>query len=330
MNTASYVFSEGNELPVGTSLMQGHFTISGMIQSDRSGISYLAYDSAGTSVVIKECFPERFCKRNGQMVLASSNSTRADFQSTQHLFQNEARVLARLDHSNVIGIQHVFDANGTSYMVLDYVEGQTLSELITAGKQLSPRQITDILCDTLKTLTYVHEQGILHGDISPDSIIVTAQMKPYIVGFGAARQLTPDNTLAAPISRSVKDGYSPQEFYIAGGKIGAYSDLYSLAASFYQVISGSRPIGAQDRLKAVSRQKPDPYEALTSITADYPNAFCAALDTALAAFPRKRPQTANEWLDAIVTERPKADLIDFPFAHSHSPEGTGIYRSPAE
>jgi hypothetical protein len=83
-------------------------------------------------------------------------------------------------------------------------------------------------------------------------------------------------------------------------------------------------------LKAVSRQKPDTYVTLASMKTDYPQAFCEALDNALAAFPRKRPQVADEWLDVIVTQRSEADVIAFPHAHTHSPKGTGIYRSPGE
>ena len=330
MSTVLNVFSEGDELPSGASLMQGHFTIQRAIHSGGFGVAYLATDRNGTKVVIKECYPEAFCKRNGTQVVPLSGSTRSNFQAIQKQFQSEARILAQFDHANIIGIQNVFDENGTSYMVLDHIEGRDLMEVISTTNHLTAPQITEILCEVLKALAYVHEQGYLHGDISPDNIIVTPDMKPYLIDFGTARQIIPDDVLAVPVMRAVKDGYSPQEFYVAGGKIGSYSDLYSLAASFYQIIAGTRPACAQDRLKAISRQKPDPYVSLASMKTEYPKAFCEALDSALAAFPRKRPQAADEWLDVIVTERPKADVIAFPHAHTHSPKGTGIYRSPAE
>ena len=330
MSTVLNIFAQDDELSFGTSLMQGHFTITKAIHRGGFGIAYLAKDLTGKKFVIKECFPDAYCKREGGKVVPLSSWAREDFQAIQRQFQAEARVLASFDHSNVIGIHNFFEENGTSYMVLEYVEGRDLMDIISTNNDLAPHQITAILIDVLEALSYIHEQGFLHGDLAPDNIMVTADLKPYLVDFGTARKLVPDDVMLMPVMRAVKDGYSPQEFYIAGGTVGSYSDLYSLAASFYQIITGKKPVGAQDRIKAISRQKPDPYEPLASLTTDYPDSFCAALDQALSAFPRRRPQTAEALLNAIAMERPEADLISFPHAHTHSPKGTGIYRSPAE
>jgi serine/threonine protein kinase len=333
MNTLLNATTQNDDLPQGTTLMRGHFTLLHTIHSGGFGMAYLAVDPAGERVVVKECFPEAFCKRVGKNVMPLSIRDREDFAAIQKQFQNEARVLAMLDHSNVVGIRNVFEENGTSYMALDHIKGRDLADLLKDPSfNPTPTEMTKILCGALSALSYVHEQGFLHSDISPDNIIITPDMKPYLIDFGSARDIAPTSSLGMPVMRAVKDGYSPQEFYIAGGKTGSFSDIYSLAATFYHVITGQRPPSAQVRLKVLSRQQDDPYKGLGELAPEYPEAFIDALDQAISAFPRRRQTEAMDWHAAIeIKEAPvNAELIPFPFTHSHAPKGTGIYRNPAE
>ena len=333
MSTVLEMTTQSDDLPAGTVLMQGNFILLHTIHMGGFGIAYLARDLNDQKVVIKECFPEAYCKRKGRNVAPLSPSYREDFQAIQKQFKNEARILADLDHSNIVGINTVFEENGTTYMVLQHVQGRDLADLANEHSfKPTPSQVTKILCDVLDALNYVHEQGYLHGDISPDNIIITPELKPYLIDFGSAREIEPPLGLGLPVMRAVKDGYSPQEFYVAGGKTNPCSDIYSLAATFHHVITGERPPSAQDRLKAVSRQQDDPYRGLAAQAPKYCETFVDAIDQALSSFPRRRQSSAEQWRDAIAIEEVKqdAELIEFPTIHTHAPKGTRIYRNPAE
>ena len=99
--------------------------------------------------------------------------------------------------------------------------------------------------------------------------------------------------------RVVKDGYSPQEFYIAGSEQGPWSDLYALAATLYHLIKGEAPVNGQERLAAIADQRPDPYAPLTGKIEGYPAGFLEAIDQAMNTKPSRRLQSAAEWLDMI-------------------------------
>ncbi|MDX8351824.1 serine/threonine-protein kinase [Cognatiyoonia sp. IB215182] len=219
-----------------------------------------------------------------------------DFQSVVHLFLKEARSLAKLDHPNIVGVHQIFEEHGTAYMALDYVHGSDLLGYITEPeKHLSPTQIRTLLGKVLDAVRFVHDAGLLHRDISPDNIIVTKTLEPILIDFGAAREQATQAKQALSALPVVKDGYSPQEFYLAGSTQGSSSDLYSLAATFYHLIAGETPPDSQMRVTLHVTEQIDPYVPLGQRTKDFDETFCAAIDRALAILPQDRLQSAAEW-----------------------------------
>ncbi|WP_207493642.1 serine/threonine protein kinase [Yoonia litorea] len=276
--------------------MSGQYEITGYLNHGGFGLTYLANDSLGRPVVIKECFPQAMCRRSRLAVQARSRAHQKDVESVIRLFIKEAQALSKLEHPNIVGVHQVFEENGTAYMVLDFVDGADLLTYIeNPGKQLTPRQIRTTLSKVLDAIAFVHDAGILHRDISPDNIILTKSFEPILIDFGAARQKASKATQALSALRVVKDGYSPQEFYLAGSTQSPSSDLYSLAATFYHLASGEIPPDSQIRLNAHVANEGDPYVPLGNKTDGYDAAFCAAIDKALAILPRDRIQSANEW-----------------------------------
>ncbi|MEM6412985.1 MAG: serine/threonine-protein kinase, partial [Pseudomonadota bacterium] len=284
-------------LPVGTTLSDDQFTITKRLGAGGFGITYTADDNVlGRTVVIKECFPEDFCIRDGKNVFSRKTSDAKPIRSIVKMFMREARSLAKLRHPNIVGVHRIFEENGTAYMVLDLIEGQDLFDILDAKTTpLSPSRVRDILLQLLDAIEKVHEMGLLHRDISPDNILIENDGTPVLIDFGAARVDATRHTRAVSSFMVVKDGYSPQEFYVAGSEQAPSSDLYALAATFYHVLSGRPPPNPQTRLMDIAGQRPDPCKPLAGRIEGYDQQFLEAIDRAMQIHPGDRLQTAAKW-----------------------------------
>ncbi|SFS22217.1 serine/threonine-protein kinase [Yoonia litorea] len=289
-----------DELKPGTKLMHGQYTIESFLNAGGFGITYLARDSLDRKVVIKECFPGAFCRRSRAIVQARSRAHQNELKSIVRLFVQEARSLAKLDHPNIVGVHQVFEDNDTAYMALDFVRGRDLLDIIEdPNTSLSPAQTKNILKEVLNAVGFIHDQQILHRDISPDNILINKDYHPVLIDFGAAREEATKQSRVLSALRVVKDGYSPQEFYIAGSDQSPSSDLYALAASFHHLIVGDVPPNSQARLAAIASGEADPYQPIAGRFPDYDDNFLAAIDKALAVLPKDRVQSAKEWLNMM-------------------------------
>lgn len=287
-------------LPSGTTLCHGQYEIIDYLNSGGFGITYLALDSLGRKVVIKECFPEAMCRRTGQSVAFRSRSYHTEFINVVELFEKEAHALAQLQHPNIVGVHQIFKDNGTAYMALDYINGVDLLQVLEdAPEQLTPETLRHILTALLKALSYVHSNGILHRDISPDNILLADNFTPVLIDFGAARENASRASRILSRVHTVKDGYSPQEFYLAGSAQERASDLYSLAATMHHLLTGSPPPNSNIRLAAVAEGRLDPYEPLRGRVMGYDDHFLDAIDQCLAVFARDRMKSAEVWFDHI-------------------------------
>lgn len=286
-----------DELEPGHTLMHGQYTIEGFLNAGGFGITYLAKNSLDRTVVIKECFPASHCRRSETSVRPRSRSHTKEYSSIVKRFVDEAHSLAKVKHPNVVGVHEVFEDNKTAYMVLDFIEGPDLLDIIEGKKEKpTPTQIEAMLKKLLDALGYIHGLDMLHRDISPDNILLNSAMEPILIDFGAVREDVAQKDRALSELRVVKDGYSPQEFYVSGAKQGAYSDLYALAATFYHLIVGEIPVDAQKRLAAVAGAGADPYQPLVGRVSEYSEPFLQGIDTALNMIPKDRFESAEQWL----------------------------------
>lgn len=301
----------GDELKPGTTLLHGQYTIDSYLSSGGFGVTYLARDSLDRLVVIKECFPSAMCCRADRSVRVRSRSNQQDFEKIVSLFGREARALAKLAHPNIVGVHQVFEDNNTSYMALDYVEGRELLDVIEEQRSLlGPPEVKALLMRMLSAVAYIHDRDILHRDISPDNILIDKRGEPILIDFGAAREQATRASRVLSSLHTVKDGYSPQEFYLAGGKQFPSSDLYALAATFYHVLTGEAPLNSQTRLAAIAEKKPDPYAPLTVRVRGYDRFFLEAIDKALSVFPKDRLQSAAEWVEMIDAEKRRRAALE--------------------
>ena len=291
-------------LAPGSTLLGGQFTIQRYLSSGGFGITYLATDSLNRTVVIKECYPEAFCARVNKSVRARTSSYQSDFESIVSLFVREARSLAKLNHSGVVGVHQVFEDNETAYMALDLVEGCDLLTIIEEDdRSLTPSQVVAMTLDLLDAVDHVHSQDLLHRDISPDNILVDLSGRPVLIDFGAAREEASRKSRVLSSVLVVKDGYSPQEFYLAGSQQFPCSDLYALAATLSHLISGEAPPNSQARLAALASSQPDLYTPLCGRFPEYDDCFLSAIDKAMSIVPAKRLQSAKDWAALIDPSR---------------------------
>ena len=293
-----------DELPPGTRILHGQYTITGYLNSGGFGITYRAKDSLGRDVVIKECFPGVMCFRADNEVRVRSKSHTEEFADMVQNFVKEAHALATLDHKNIVKVHQVFEENQTAYMAIDYIDGLDLLAVIEEDRdRLGPQEIETLTRKTLGAIKYVHDRGMLHRDISPDNILLDANNEPILIDFGAAREKAKQSGRVMSRLKFVKDGYSPQEFYVEGSDQGPWSDLYSFAASLYHLISGAPPEEGQKRMAALAQKQADPYLPLKGRIKGYSAGFLESIDTSLQVVPRDRFQSADEWLGALAPRR---------------------------
>ena len=296
--------SPNDALPPGTELLGGQYVIERYLSSGGFGITYRARDSLDRLVVIKECYPEALCTRSNKTVRARSQGHVNEFQSLVDMFMREARSIAKLKHPNIVGVHQIFEDNDTAYMALDHIDGRDLLDTIEGEAQnMSPERVKTLLLKVLDAIETVHEHDMLHRDISPDNILIDKWGDPILIDFGAAREEASKKSRALSALLVVKDGYSPQEFYIAGSKQTECSDLYALAATFYHLIVGAPPPNSQSRLSAIASHTDDPYKTLVDRIPGYEKDFLQAIDLCMSVFPADRLQSAGDWIEMIDAER---------------------------
>jgi serine/threonine protein kinase len=245
-----YVSESLLHLPPGT-LLRDKFLLGRVLGQGGFGITYIAWDKTlNIKLAIKEYLPQQLATRlAGQNTVTVYKSSLAEeFNYGLNKFLEEARTLARFaENPNIVTVRDYFEANGTAYMVMNYVEGLTFEQyLFSKGGRISFKQALEIIMPVLDVLKEVHKVGIMHRDISPDNILLDNNGRVVLIDFGAARQDLKDRSKS--LSVILKAGYAPLEQYSSKGEQGPWSDLYSVAATIYRAITGLMPPESIDRI----------------------------------------------------------------------------------
>ena len=254
------------------------------------GITYRARDSQlDREVAIKEYLPTLLAYRSaGMTVLPRSTKVADDFGWGRDRFVAEGRTLASLHHAP--GIVRVFDfleTNGTAYIVMEMLHGDTLEGRIKSGPPLDGPAVERILRTLLDGLEQVHDAGFLHRDIKPANILLDARGTPTLIDFGASRAAMTGRTMA--MTAVFTPGYAATE-QMTSAKQGPWTDIYGLAATLYHAITGEAPPNAFDRLLE------DEYKPLARLApAGFSPGLIAGIDAGLAVRASDRPQSIAGW-----------------------------------
>ena len=263
------------------------------------GITYLAWDSQlDAKVAIKEFMPGEIAARlEGSTVSVMSADRSEDFAYGAERFQEEARTLAKfIGNPNIAGVSSYFDENGTSYFVMDYIEGISFKTYIAnQGGKVSAEEALNVMIPVLRALTAVHREGFIHRDVTPDNIYITKDGIVKLLDFGSARYSIGDKSKSLDVI--LKVGYAPKEQYIRRSRQGPYTDVYSCAACFYAALTGFLPPEALERLEH------DTLVPVSQCGISIPEYLDRAILKGLAVQPEDRFQSAEEFLEAIETQQ---------------------------
>ena len=241
------------KLQSGTILQSGRYRIVDSLGRGGFGVTYLAEQVlARRKVCIKEFFPQDYYKRDEDSVSISllSENFKENMLRFKAKFIKEAQTIAALDHPNIIQIYDVFEENGTAYYVMDYIEGESLSELVKRNGAMSERDAVTYIKQVAAALEHIHEQQIMHLDVKPGNIMVrTKDSRSILIDFGLSKHYdseSGDATSTTPVG--VSHGFAPMEQYKQGGvsKFSPETDIYSLGATLYYLVTGKVPPQAAD------------------------------------------------------------------------------------
>jgi hypothetical protein len=286
-------------------VLDGRYLIGRVLGAGGFGITYLAWDlDLDMKLAIKEYFPNSFGARdrNHSTVIPANTHSKDAFEHGLKKFLEEGKALARFQgHPSIASVMTFFRENGTSYLVMKYEDGITVQEYL---KQHSGRldfsTVVRIAMPIFDALRAVHQEGILHRDISPDNIIINRSRQIKILDFGSAKRdmTVRDSTLQITLKR----GFSPEEQYRANGKQGPWTDVYAVGATFYQCLTGSKPPDALERLSDDTLAPP------ATLGVKMPKDAEKALLKALAVRAPNRFQTIDEFREAFITGEPAPDI----------------------
>ena len=236
-------------LPHG-SVLNGRYILGRVLGQGGFGITYVAKDYKTDGIMaVKEYLPDEFATRTGTHEVTSYVGERRDnFEYGKECFLKEAETLAKfIGNDNIVRIHSYFEENGTAYFVMDYVEGESFQKYIRDhGGKIGWRDAERVLLPIMDALDAVHAEGIIHRDVTPDNIFITKSGGVKLLDFGAARYSLGDKSCSLDIV--LKHGFAPKEQYSRHGKQGPYTDVYSLAASYYYAITGVKPPESIERM----------------------------------------------------------------------------------
>ena len=279
-------------LPIG--FMLHEYRIDAILGQGGFGITYLATDvNLNAKVAVKEYLPGDFAHRaSDKSVSPRWPEDREHYQQGLDSFLIEARTLATFRHPNIVRVARFFEAHRTAYMVLEYERGKALKEWWLGHNDMPEQDLVILLQPLLDGLAAVHAAGYLHRDIKPDNIYLRRDDGSLVLlDFGAARQSSAD---MQELAGAVTPGYAPPEQYDASNQ-SASTDIYSLGATLYWMISGGKPPPAPLRLAGKDPIIPAEQVGKGRYTVE----FLRAIDWALTLEQSGRPQDMQQFRRAL-------------------------------
>ncbi len=258
MDVEGYIAPK-NCLPPFT-ILQSKYMIGRVLGQGGFGITYVGYDmNLATYVAIKEYYPESISSRglgdNPLMVTAQPNKD-AIYDKNLNRFVDEARNLSKFyGLPGIVSVRNFFYDNGTAYIVMDYVAGEDLKKyLADNGGKLDEATVLSLMKPVLESLYEIHKKGLIHRDISPDNIMFDDDGTIKLIDFGAVRGTSTETEMTYTVM--LKHGYAPQEQYYAKGNQGPWTDIYSLCATMYKMLTGCIPPNCIERMSEDSYMPP--------------------------------------------------------------------------
>ena len=287
-----------NALPKGYRLPE--YQIEKPISEGGFSVVYLATHLPTRSrVVIKEFFPIKYAKRidTGRVETVTEEASRSFGMGIKRFF-NEGSALAKINHDNVVHVTHIFRANNTVYMVMDFEVGRDMRWYIKRKNGgLSEKFLRTVFPEVLSGMLELHKNHILHLDIKPANILLRSGGHPLLIDFGAVKHMKGAANLEVK-GHTLTQGFAPIEQH-NHGNIGPWSDIYAIGATMYSCITGKPPPSAPERVKK---------DKLESVIRSfekkkYSSSLLEAINVAMKMDMTERPQTIEEFM-ALLDVKP--------------------------
>lgn len=282
-------------LDIGTTLGGGRYVIEKVLGIGGFGITYYArHKELGSHYAVKEFFINGKCMREGDHNTVSlQDMDPVMYSKLRNRFADEARTLASLNHPHVVRVNDIFDENNTSYIVMEYVEGTTLQQLVERNGKMSYDDAVNCMGQLGEAVAYIHSKHVLHRDIKPDNIIVTPDNRIVLIDFGSAREFVHDEVQRHTTILTL--GYAPIEQYTSTSKKGNYTDIYAMGGVFYFLLTGQRPMDVTTR---TMERMPSPHELDPNISLDVSQTIMKAMEFK----PEDRYQSVDAFMADLLGE----------------------------
>ena len=262
----------------------------------------MSYDmNSHKKFAVKEYYPSMFVHRDNRVdektVQPISKSTISDFKEGMERYVKEAEILSRFFHlPGIVSVKDFFYENGTAYIAMEYVEGISLKEYLKRrGDKIAWDEMLGIMQPLLQSMSVIHEAQIIHRDISPDNIMVGNDGKITLIDFGAARLVSGKEDKSKTVV--LKHGYAPIEQYDSRGNQGPWTDIYSLCATMYKMLTGKVPCEASSRMAGTELLPPK------RLNRKVPKYLSRAIMKGLEINANDRFQTVSELYDELYSTR---------------------------
>ncbi len=281
-------------------ILNGKYLVGDVLGRGGFGITYIGFDlSLESRVAIKEYYPSGAAmRREGESELywSSSYKFHSSREDAKNYFLKEARKMARVENiPSVVRVRETFLANETAYIVMDYVEGETLKARLRREGPMTYTACYALLRPMMQDLCKIHRQGVIHRDISPDNIMIQEDGSVKLLDLGAAKDLNRhSDEVSVPVG---KNGYSPMEQYLNNGRIGPWTDVYALCATIYYACYGKRVPQSLERLEQDTLRFDLPTRE------PIPPYVVGALRKGLAVRAADRTQSVDALLDQLEEEQ---------------------------
>ncbi len=279
-------------------LLHDRYIVGQVLGSGGFGVTYLGWDGKlERKVAVKEYLPGEFSTRMaGQTKVSVFPGEKSEqFYDGKTSFMEEAQRLAKFSEQGIVTIIESFGENDTAYIVMEYLEGETLAQYLEREKTLPEDEALRIIRPILDSLQTVHASGLLHRDIAPDNIFMTKSGDYKLIDFGASRYASTSHSRSLTVI--IKQGYSAEEQYRSRGDQGPHTDVYSIAATLYTMITGVRPPDALERRGKYENENKDILKAphrLAKITPKTEVALLNALNVRIEDRTPDVPTFINE------------------------------------
>ena len=280
-------------------ILANHFIVGNAIGFGGFGITYKCFDTTlGVVVAVKEFYPAGLVNRApGECSVGLlSGDKQNQYQAQLKRFLMEAQSIAQFGKAkDIVNVYDFFEANNTAYIIMEYVDGVLLKDYLERQGRMEPEVALNVIHPIIEAVKKIHAKGSIHRDISPDNIFISDERNVKIFDFGAAQLNDSSEGMAG--EKIIKVGYSAPEQYRDKSKQGFFTDIYSVGAILYQMVTGIKP------MEATEREFKDSLKSPAELGVDIEPNIDRAIMEAMAVRPELRFQSIQQFEDALESKR---------------------------